>query len=123
MALGALPVDHSGLVWPAHRDHFVLISGQPINGSQFAPIDLSAMKELKLVVPSERHLMGATLLDYITGGEIVAKRVMKVDGFVGTIESIRRSRLGRCMSGYRGHAIPKQKNVFYLSYLQAGHAP
>ena len=72
----------------------MLISGRPINGPQFSPIDLSAMKELKLVVPSERHLMGATLLDYITGGQIVASRVMKVDGFVGTIESIRRSDWG-----------------------------
>ena len=95
VALGALPVDHSGLACrPAYRDHFVLISGRSINGAQFSPINLSAMKELKLVVPSERHLMGATLLDYITGGEIIASRVMKVDGFVGTIESIRRSDWG-----------------------------
>lgn len=95
VALGALPVDHSVLACrPAYQDRFVLISGRPLNGDQFTPIDLSEMKELKLVVPSERHLMGATLLDYIAGGEIVAKRVMKVDGFVGTIESIRRSDWG-----------------------------
>jgi DNA-binding transcriptional LysR family regulator len=35
--------------------------------------------------------MGSTLLEYITNGEIVPKRVMKIDGLVATMEAIRHS--------------------------------
>lgn len=92
VALGALPVEHSGLACrTGFQDHFVLMSGQPIHGPQFTPCDLASIRDLKLVVPSDRHLMGSTLLDYITGGEIIPKRVMKIDGLVATMEAIRHS--------------------------------
>jgi DNA-binding transcriptional LysR family regulator len=95
VALGAMPIEHTSLACrPSFKDQFVLISGKPINGEQFTPCDLSKSKDLKLVVPSERHLMGSTLLDYIAGGQILAKRVAKIDGLVATMESVRNSDWG-----------------------------
>lgn len=113
VALGALPVEHSGLACrPGFQDHFALISGQPINGPQFTPCDLSTMRELKLIVPSERHLMGATLLDYITRGEIAVKRVMRIDGLVATMEAIRSSDWGAVCQSIGVMQELDRKNIF-----------
>jgi DNA-binding transcriptional LysR family regulator len=95
VALGAMPIEHNSLACrPGFRDKFVLASGQPINGASFTPCDLSQMKNLKLVIPSERHFLGSTMLDYIMSGQISPVRVMKIDGTIATLESVRNSDWG-----------------------------
>jgi DNA-binding transcriptional LysR family regulator len=95
VALGAMPVEHNSLACrPGFRDKFVLVSGEPINGASFTPCDLAEMTNLKLVIPSERHFLGSTMMDYILSGQISPKRVMKIDGTIATMESVRNSDWG-----------------------------
>lgn len=95
VALGALPLEPNSLACrPGFQDKYVLVSGQPINGPSFTPCDLAQMKDLKLVIPSERHFLGSTMLDYIMSGQISPARVMKIEGMIATLESVRNSDWG-----------------------------
>ncbi|OVZ60537.1 hypothetical protein CDO44_07305 [Pigmentiphaga sp. NML080357] len=95
LGLGAMPLDNSSLSCElGFTDEFVLVASQPINGPTFAPCDLALMRDLVLVIPSERHLLGSTMQNHIASGRVAAKKVIKIDGMVATLESIRHSDWG-----------------------------
>jgi DNA-binding transcriptional LysR family regulator len=95
VALGAMPTEQSSLACRhGFKDEFVLISGQPIHGESLTPCNLSAMKDLKLIIPSERHLVGSTMLDYVMSGQASPRQVMKIDGLIATLECARNSDWG-----------------------------
>jgi DNA-binding transcriptional LysR family regulator len=95
VGLGAMPLDNHSLSCElGFTDEYVLVSGQAINGPTGTPCDLATMKELTLVIPSERHLLGSTMLNHIASGRISPKAVLKIDGTVATLESVRHSGWG-----------------------------
>lgn len=96
LGLGAMPVDNNSLSCElGFTDEFVLVSSQPINGPTFTPCDLSNMRDLVLVIPSERHLLGSTIQSYIGSGRVSVRKVIRIDGMVATLESIRHSNWGQ----------------------------
>lgn len=95
LGLGALPLESNSLSCQlGFTDEYVLVSGRSINGLSFTPCNLFEMKELKLVIPTERHLLGSTMMGHIASGRLKPKRLMKVDGTVATLEVIRDSDWG-----------------------------
>ncbi|HEY9278680.1 MAG TPA: LysR family transcriptional regulator [Eoetvoesiella sp.] len=95
LGLGALPLESNSLSCQlGFTDEYVLVSGRPINGPSFTPCNLFEMKGLKLVIPTERHLLGSTMMGHIASGRLKPKSLMKVDGTVATLEIIRDSDWG-----------------------------
>jgi len=95
VGLGALPLEGSSLSCQlGFTDQFVLVSGKPINGPTLSPCDLAAMEDLTLVVPSERHLLGSTVVNHIASGRIKPRTVIRIDGMVATLESVRHTGWG-----------------------------
>lgn len=91
-ALGAMPADRSSLIYePAFIDHFVLVSGAPVFGDNLTPCDLHGLRPLKLIMPSEQHLIGSTIQELIKSGQMVPDRVMRVDGVVSSLAFARQS--------------------------------
>lgn len=89
VALAAIPQEHSGLAFHSSiRDLCVMVSGRPINGEPFTPCDLRTRDDLKLVVPSDRHLLGLTISRLIAGGDVKPRSLMRVDGTIATMESV-----------------------------------
>ena len=75
-------------------DYYVLVSGAPINGPSGTPCDLTQLKDLNLVIPSERHLLGTHIRERIASGRLQPHRVMVTDGMVATLESVKHSEWG-----------------------------
>lgn len=95
LGLGALPLDTNSLSCRlGFTDEYVLVSGRPINGPSMTPCDLSTMKDLTLVIPSDRHLLGTIMRGHIASGLIAPKSVVTVNGMVAALESVRRSDWG-----------------------------
>jgi DNA-binding transcriptional LysR family regulator len=95
VGLGAMPLENGSLSCQlGFTDEYVLVSGQPINGPTLTPCDLAAMDDLTLVIPSERHLLGSTMVNHIASGRIKPRAVVKIDGTVATLESVRHSGWG-----------------------------
>jgi DNA-binding transcriptional LysR family regulator len=95
VGLGALPLDNNSLSCRlGFTDEYVLVSGHPINGPTMTSCDLSMMKDLTLVIPSDRHLLGTTMRGHIASGRISPKSVVTIDGMVATLESVRSSDWG-----------------------------
>lgn len=95
VGLGALPLESNSLSCRlGFTDEYVLVSGRPINGPSFTPCNLFEMPHLKLVIPSERHLLGSTMMGHIASGRLKPKNLMRVDGTVATLEVIRNSDWG-----------------------------
>lgn len=95
LGLGALPLENNSLSCKlGFTDDYVLVSGRPINGPSFTPCNLFEMADLKLVIPSERHLLGSTMMGHIASGRLKPKNLMKVDGSVATLEVVRDSDWG-----------------------------
>jgi DNA-binding transcriptional LysR family regulator len=95
LGLGARPIEPGSLSCElGFTDEFVLVSGRPINGPSLTPCDLSKMRDLTLVVPSERHLLGSTVAEHIASGRIKPRTVVRIDGMVATLESVRHSDWG-----------------------------
>lgn len=91
-ALGAMPADRSSLIYePFFIDHFVLASGSPVFGDNLTHCDLHGLRPLKLVMPSEQHLIGSTIQELIKTGQMVPDRVMRVDGVVTSLAFVRQS--------------------------------
>ena len=89
VALAAMPQEHSGLAFhPSIQDICVLVSGQPINGAPFTPCDLTTRTDLRLVVPSDRHLLGQAMKKLIASGQVRPRQVMRVDGTIATMECV-----------------------------------
>jgi DNA-binding transcriptional LysR family regulator len=95
LGLGALPLDNNSLSCRlAFTDYYVLVSGAPINGPSGTPCDLTQLKDLNLVIPSERHLLGTHIRQRIASGRLQPERVMVIDGMVATLESVKHSEWG-----------------------------
>jgi DNA-binding transcriptional LysR family regulator len=95
VGLGAKPLEPGSLSCElGFTDDYALVSGRPINGPTFTPCDLATIDDLVLVVPSERHLVGARVQGFIADGRIKAKSVIRVDGTVAALESVRHSDWG-----------------------------
>ena len=95
VALAAMPAEHHGLAFhPSFQDTCVLVSGRPINGDPFTPCDLSLKKDLDLIIPSERHLLGQAMNNYIATGQISPRRLMRIDGTIAVMESVLNSDWG-----------------------------
>jgi len=115
LGLGAMPLDSTSISCElGFTDEFVLVSSQPINGATFTPCDLSAMHDLVLVIPSQRHLLGSTMQNYISSGKVKAKKVIRIDGMVATLESIRHSDWGAiCLMNSVADQIDSQQYYIY----------
>ena len=91
-ALGAMPSNRSSLIYePAFVDYFVFVSGAPVLGENLTPCDVYGLRSLKLIMPSERHLIGSILQGFIKSGKIIPDRVMCIDGVVSSLALARRS--------------------------------
>lgn len=89
VALAAMPQEHSGLAFhPSICDLCVLVSGEPINGEPFTPCDLMARDDLKLVIPTDRHLLGQAINKLIASGGMRPRSIMRVDGAIAGMESV-----------------------------------
>jgi DNA-binding transcriptional LysR family regulator len=115
VGLGALPLDRHSLVCRlGFTDKYVLVSGRPINGPSMTPCDLFLMNDMKLVIPSDRHLLGSTIMDYISSRQIRPKSVLKIDGMVATLESVRNSDWGAiCLVNSIIDQLDSDKLFFY----------
>ncbi|AKQ58457.1 LysR family transcriptional regulator [Bordetella hinzii] len=115
LGLGAMPLDSTSLSCElGFTDEFVLVSSQPVNGPTFSHCDLSAMHDLVLVIPSERHLLGSTMQSYIASGRVKARKVIKIDGMVATLESIRHSDWGAiCLMNSVADQIDTEQYFIY----------
>jgi DNA-binding transcriptional LysR family regulator len=95
VGLGAKPLEPGSLSCQlGFTDDYALVSGRPINGPTFTPCDLAKLNDLVLVVPSERHLLGSTVQGYIADGRIKVKSLVRIDGTVAALESVRNSDWG-----------------------------
>lgn len=95
VGLGAVPLTPGSLSCTlGFTDEFVLVSGRPINGPSLTPCNLARMRDLTLVVPSERHLLGSTVMGHIAAGRIRPRALVRIDGMVATLESVRHSDWG-----------------------------
>lgn len=95
VGLGAIPLVPGSLACElGFTDAFVLVSGRPINGPSLTPCNLATMSDLTLVVPSERHLLGTTVAGHIAAGRIRPRALVRIDGTVATLESVRHSDWG-----------------------------
>jgi DNA-binding transcriptional LysR family regulator len=95
VGLGAIPLTPGSLACElGFTDEFVLVSGRPINGPSLTPCDLARLPGLTLVVPSERHLLGTTVMAHIAAGRIKPRALVRIDGMVATLESVRHSDWG-----------------------------
>lgn len=50
------------------------------------PVDLYKTRHLKLIVPTERRLIGNTVLDFVMSGQLAPAKVMKIDRLITTLE-------------------------------------
>jgi DNA-binding transcriptional LysR family regulator len=115
VGLGALPLDRNSLACQlGFTDKYVLVSGRQINGPSFTACDLFNMNDVKLIIPSERHLLGSTIMNYITSGQIKPKSVLKIDGMVATLEAVRNSDWGAvCLVNSIVDQLDSDKLFFY----------
>ena len=115
VGLGAMPLETNSLSCRlGFTDQYILVSSAPINGPTLTPCDLFAMPELKLVIPSERHLLGSTIGGFIRAGQMRPKSVMRIDGMVATLESVRHSDWGAiCLVNSILDQINSSKLFFY----------
>lgn len=91
-ALGAMPELDSQL---PHRhiytDVVMLACGTPIHGPNLTPLDISEVKGLKLICPSNQHRLGRQFLTHIKSQGISVEHMVQIDGFVASLEFARAS--------------------------------
>jgi DNA-binding transcriptional LysR family regulator len=92
-AIASRPQDAAGLsLRMLHSEPLVLASNNPEFGPMLQPVDLRTIKAIKLVVPLPHHAISRQVTDYLHQIEAPIERLMYVDGYVATIEMIRKSR-------------------------------
>lgn len=112
-AIGAVPVESAGLRQrKIHRDHIVLISGQPLAGPQFTACRLDRIPNLKLILPSQGNSFGEAVRDLIAKGEIVVKSTVEIDGTSGSIELARSTDWAGLCPFVAVHADVTTNNMF-----------
>ncbi|WP_454651141.1 LysR family transcriptional regulator [Bradyrhizobium liaoningense] len=89
-AVGARPQKQRGLMQRLlYRDGVVVMSGTPLNGPNFAPIDLTKEPGLKLILPSANQSYGGFVRERIANGTIKSERVIEINGTVSSAEFAR----------------------------------
>jgi len=91
-AVGSRPQKQRGLMQRLlYRDHVLLMSGTPLNGPNFTPIDLTNSPRLKLILPSVNQSYGGMIRDRISDVTIKSERVIEINGTVSASEFARTS--------------------------------
>ncbi|SDT10990.1 LysR family transcriptional regulator [Bradyrhizobium canariense] len=91
-AIGSRPKTQRGLVQRLiYRDKVVLMSGTPLNGANFTPIDLTQSEPLKLILPSQNQSYGGVVRDWIADGTIKVERIIEINGTISSSEFALRS--------------------------------
>ncbi|MBS0532024.1 MAG: LysR family transcriptional regulator [Proteobacteria bacterium] len=86
-AFGTYPASHAGFMQRLiFSDAVVLLSGQPLNGPNFTPCDLSQMDGVKLILPSANNSFANFVRECTANGLIRPARTMEIDGNVGGFE-------------------------------------
>lgn len=94
-ALGVRPPERGGLIQKLiYRDRVVLMSGAPINGQTFQACDLSAVADLKLILPARNQSFGSLVQTYIDSGLIKPAKTVEINGTVGAFQLARSSDWG-----------------------------
>lgn len=94
-AVGARPQKQRGLMQRLlYRDGVILMSGTPLNGPNFTPIDLTKGPGLKLILPSVNQSYGGFVRERIANGTIKSERVIEINGTVSSAEFARTSDWG-----------------------------
>jgi DNA-binding transcriptional LysR family regulator len=94
-AVGARPQKQRGLMQRLlYRDGVILMSGTPLNGPNFTPIDLTKEPGLKLILPSVNQSYGGFVRERIADGTIKSERVIEINGTVSSAEFARTSDWG-----------------------------
>ena len=92
LAVVVEPPQHAGMAVRKLTDSFaVLISGRALNQPPLAPVRLSDLAPLKLVVPSPRHSLHGMIDRAIRTGSLRVERLIELDTVTGMIEFVRRS--------------------------------
>jgi DNA-binding transcriptional LysR family regulator len=92
-AFGAAPPAESGLVNAAVvEEELAVVSSVPLAEQSFQPCDLSRLSDLDVMLPSEEHVLGPILRQYIQNGMITPKRTMVIDSYLGVLEIARSSK-------------------------------
>lgn len=90
LALGAAPSSNTGLYHRvALRDRLMLVASHPINGAPLTPCRLRDLNDLKLIVPSRKTFLGASIYNYIASGELQPKRMLEIEGVTASLEMAR----------------------------------
>lgn len=94
-ALGVRPSEESGLIQKfMYRDRVVLMSGAPLNGVSFRPCDLSRIKNLKLILPTQNQSFGSQVQTDIEKGQIKTAKLIEINGTTAAFELARQSDWG-----------------------------
>lgn len=92
LAICNAPASKSRLVaQPVFSDSVVLVSGLKSGRRSGRPCRLSAIDDLKLVLPSRRNSLRRLLDKHIRTGSIRASRVMEIDGLNATMQFLEHS--------------------------------
>ncbi|MGE3773318.1 MAG: LysR family transcriptional regulator [Gammaproteobacteria bacterium] len=73
------------------HDELVLIGGRAAGLGARAPVDLAALPPQKLVMPSVRHSLRATIDRLIDNGTLAVSQAIEIDGLLGTLQFLRHS--------------------------------
>jgi LysR family transcriptional regulator, nitrogen assimilation regulatory protein len=86
-AFGTYPGEYSGFMQRLiYSDCVMLLSGQPLNGDNFTPCDLSKMDGLKLILPSANNSFANFVRECASKGLIRPAKTMEIEGHVSGFE-------------------------------------
>ncbi|MGV0879817.1 LysR family transcriptional regulator [Martelella sp. FLE1502] len=86
-ALGAVPDLDSQLPHRhVYNDVVMLACGMPVHGPNLTPLDISSIRDLKLICPSNQHRLGTQLLMHIKSQGLPVNHIVQIDGFVASLE-------------------------------------
>jgi LysR family transcriptional regulator, nitrogen assimilation regulatory protein len=81
--------DHPAISFQAlYEDHFVVVSGTPLDLKPNKAIRLDRPPYLKIIIPSLRHGLHRMLDVPMETGRIVPARLIEIDGLTGTLEFV-----------------------------------
>lgn len=90
--IGAVPDLDSQL---PHRhlytDVVMLACGTPVHGPNLTPLDISKVKGIKLICPSNQHRLGSQFLRHIKSQGLEVDQIVQIDGLVASLEFARAS--------------------------------
>lgn len=86
------PPNHDGLDLRAlSSEPLLLVSGTKSGFTHLAPVRLSELPPVKLVLPSPQHSLRAMLDRFIRVGDLAVERHIEIDGLFGSLEFVHKS--------------------------------